>query len=901
MMKTTTLKQKSWIQAVGLGVLALLLTFCLNPTKSYAFDIFNGEGNDGYFLSLTNDAENVRVMPVVIYDSHPKKQTSTSFAEWVDVEVNYADYDYNGKPLPAVEDGETGRTEWVGKVQAYDGDMDDHSKLGWTFPGFAGEKEAKTYNASQTDLNRAMWVSDNLVQEFNGAISFVHQTIQEYGNADLENMSDNQFANMIRLIANAGRSAQNNGRASLNYHGVTFSVTRGVTNNEKVRPPKGISEKSYVTFTLTNSKKDLNGKIISKTFIEYVPKGYRSGQPLYNSLNGTFQNLVEQGGDKDLLNLNWMLIALQSNSNWSANNVTFTNVGDIRDTNKFEQLLADTTSGVIADIRQFLGMYSASDLIMNGGTRGTEAYYNGIMPILWMDSASVLHWISYAVAWMLIIGAIVKLLVQRNIAAINPSERVDMISGIKNLMIVGFALSIYDVAFAGLTELNFLIVDMLSQAGTGIDSFGHAPVTAGLLSSSIIGFVYLCLDAYFNFYYIARALMVAILYAVGPLYVASIAFGEKYRQIFGNYVREMIGNVFVQSFQAILVVFFVGISVFGNLRMIETMVLLFCFIPMTKFFKESVGASSSATDALTGNVLGATGGLVAGAIGSQFMKRNKGGGGKPSESSGGDGGNSIQTKSGSSFGGGANQTIGSMLKVASKSTLKAGVGAGKMMAGAGLAAGGAATGMHGISQLGGYMAGSGLGNVNDARKDVGLSKDGAVTLGKGIYNRGANKRHNIGEVQPGSPKAESVQTQADGSSIQTFNKSDFKEGTGITSMRDLGSEVEFGTSFVDGQGFINGKSNGLAGSNYENKMGDIVDAFKNNNTSKIQSYQRQGIMGMKIDQNSGRVSFTLDKDRTGIGDIENIGDKVRIQHKQPTSSRPNSHAQGHANPFVNIH
>lgn len=999
MVNTTTKVKVSWIQAIGLVFLVLLTTFLMTPSKSYAFDIFNSEGNDGYFLSLTNDPEHVRIVPVAIYDNHPKKQNSKSFIEYQDVEVNYADYDYNKTPLPAVEGGDDGRTGWVKKVKDNVDGLGKHDMLGWTFPGFAGKTDAENYRASQADLDRATWVGDTLVQDFNNAISMVHNAVQEYGDKDIENMNENQFANMIRIIANAARTAQNKGSASFSYHGVTFNVKNGVTNGENIRPPKGVPADAYVTFTLKGHSD------VSKAFIEYVPKGYRKDahgrkdmEPMYDSLNGTFQSIVEEKGDKDLLNLNWMLVALQSNSNWSANNMTFTNIGDITQTSKFEQFITDMASNLLAGLRQMLGLYTSSDLIMNGGTRGTDNYFKGIMPQIWMKSADVLHWISYALSWMLIIGAVVKLLVQRNIAAINPSQRVDMINGIKNLMIVGFALSIYDVAFAGLTEMNYLIVDMLSKSGTGIETFGQAPVSSGMLASVIVGIVFFCLDVYFNFFYIARALMVAILYAVGPLYVASIAFGEKYRQIFGNYCKELIGNIFVQSFQAILVVFFVGISIFGSLRTIETMVLLFCFIPMTKFFKESIGASGSTTDALSGGALSAGAGLASGIVGSALMKnrngKNANGGGKTGS---GEGGLDIQTKSGSSFtttGGGGKPTAKSMIGVGVKSGTKALAGAGMATVGAGLAAGGAATGMHGLSQIGGFLAANGVGKVNTARKDAGISKDGwagqgvkaagqgaakvgasvvkgvgghtlngigaagswasgtiagqkigevgskianskavqgTITAGKdtakgmtNLANKGlewatngeysslnpqksAANRHGIMEGDGvGLPEPTNIQTLADGSSIQTFDKKSFSNSTGITSMRDLdnlNNEMEIGTGYVDGQGFITGaEGNGpsLNGSAYEQKIGNIVNAFKNNDADQIKHYQHQGIMGMNIDRNSGRVSFTVDKDRIGIGEVYNSGDDIHIQRKQPTSQRPRTYAQGNANPFSDM-
>lgn len=960
--------KNAWIKAVGLVLLAFLFVLSMNPEKTHAFNLFNKDGNDGYFLSLTNDPTNVRVVPLTIYDQHHKAQNSKKFKEWVDVEVNYAKYPLN-KDLPGVGGGEEGRTNWVEAVYDQSSSVKKMEKddiLAWTFPGFPGSKEAANYHASQMDLDRSQWVADTLVHDFNSAISMVHGAVQSYGDADLDSMSANQFANMIVKIANAGHKANTNGSSSFSYHGVTFSVTKA--NN--VKPIKGLKKGNYVTIKLTKGKKAIPSNY-ERTLIYSVPKGYRSGQELHSALSGSFKKIVEE--KEDPKNLNWKLIVLQSNSNWSANNITYTNVGAITSMNKLEQYVTDGFSNLLTWLRQLLGVYSASELIMNEGVRGTDAYYKGIMPKIWMDSAAILHWISYAIAWMLIIGAIVKLLVQRNVAAINPSERVDMINGIKNLMIVGFALSIFDVVFAGITEINFMIVNMLANSGVGVSNFATAPVGSGTLASVVINVIFFTLDAYFNFFYIARALMIAILYAIGPLYVASIAFGEKYRQIFGNYVREVVGNVFVQSFQAILVVFFVGISLMGGLRTIETLVLLFSFIPMTRFFKESIGASTTASDAMTSTALGATSGAMAGLISSQFLKnRNKNKQGKDNKAI--EGGADIQTKSASSYQSGERQSAGSMMaygaKRASMTGLKTAGSVGLATLGAGLIAGGAATGMHGASQLGGLAMGGAFNMGSSAAKDVGddaikagaiglkagksVAKGAALNIGEKLVNSAAGEfvsgvggaiagstpvqavkdmknyasimanagvnqltggrlfsanpmlnalhNHNIGEFGEGTPEIEDIQTLDDGSSLQTFDKSTFYNKTGISSMRDIdnnGIEMEIGTTFVDGQGFINGDENGLAHSDYERKMFGMVKAFKEKNQAQMESYQALGINSMKIDKDTGRVSFIVDKERAGIGEVFSSGNRIHVQRKVGYGST-DKYASGHANPFSHI-
>jgi len=881
-------------QKIGMGLLSLIMALSILPVESHAFNLFNSEGNDGYYLSITNDPDNIRVVPVVVYDRHPKKQKMQAFLEYDQTKTPYALFNTNKWKLPGVGSGQTGKTGWledsVWPIYKKNGinpeDVSQDTMLAWTFPGFAGQDIAEGYQASQKDLDQAMWVSDTLVQEFNSAISFVHSAVQKYGNKDLAVMNENQFANMIVLLANAGRDANMNGSSSFKFHGVTFNLTNASKEEASIQKPKGVPPGAYVKITVKGHEKDATG-----LFIEYVEKGYRKGQKLHGTLNGTFQNIVEKRGNADVQYLNWKHIVLQSNSLWSANSITFSNIGRLNEPSKFEQYVTDMFSNTITGLRQLLGLYSTTDLITNGGIRGTDNYYNGIMPMIWMDAASILHWISYALSWMMIIGAIVKLLVQRNIAAINPSERVDMIHGIKNLMIVGFALSVFDLIFAGLTEFNFLLVDLFANASKDLSFFGTEPLGMGMLASIIISLVFFFFDVYFNFFYISRALVIAILYAVGPLYVASIAFGEKYRQIFGNYCRELIGNIFVQTFHAVILVFFTSLSLNGNLRTIEVIILLFCFIPLTRFFKESIGASTSTADTLSGIATAATTGLML--SGMAFSRgRGKANEMKTEGSAGVAEGNDIRMKTARDFDTrfGNWKRAGSALGSAAGNLAKGGA---KTILGAGMAIGGSATGMNGVATAGGFLMGRGASDLNAARHDIHadsrplktMAQKAGQAIDSGLLSKGRlwwNKYTGEHSVLGSGVMPKDVRSLADKSVLEIYDKAQFSNQTGITGFRDLdnaGDELEVSTGFVAGQGFAGGSFRHLHNTDYEARMNEMVDAFRNKDLEAMRAYQDRGITGIKIDKDTNRVSLIMDKKRTNIGNVYHSGENLYIQRK----------------------
>src|SRR5690625_5167249 len=595
--KTST---KLTFKLVVLFLITIVFTTLFKVPEVHGLAIFNRDGNDGYYLSLTNDPARKRIMPLIIYDRHNVNRRSTRFLEWRGVEVNYANFAGSEVNFPAISNSDDAKDDFIewAKDTTSSSSFNRRSPLTWTFPSFAGLTEASDYDATSEDLERATWVSETLIQDFNTAINFVHQASLSHGHG-VEELSPEEFAHLVNKVAESARNAVSNSEeVSLRWNGVTvlFKPTpRGTISNV----PNGIREGAYVTLEIED---DQNIKV---TLVEHVHKGYRRTSnreysPLYYGLPNQFKEIVHSDSEtRDVMYLNWSLAALQSNSNWAGQDLTYETVSTINKTSWAEQTLTSMGQGLMSQLRQILGLFETSDLILNGGQRGSDQYYKGIMPTTWMQSANVLHWVSHVIAWMLVIGAIVKLLVQRNVSAINPSSRVDLINGIKNLMIVGFALSIFGVLFTGIVELNYLLVNTLASTGVGVSNFGVTPPSNGALASVVVGMAFLIMNIYFNFVYISRAFLIAILYAVGPMFVASIAFGEKYRQIFGSYAKELLGNIFVQSFHAILLVFFVGVSLGGSLRVIETLVLMMSFIPLSRFFKEAIGISPTAGDALT--------------------------------------------------------------------------------------------------------------------------------------------------------------------------------------------------------------------------------------------------------------------------------------------------------------
>jgi len=122
--------------------------------------------------------------------------------------------------------------------------------------------------------------------------------------------------------------------------------------------------------------------------------------------------------------------------------------------------------------------------------------------------------------------------------------------------------------------------------------------------------------------------MLALLIATAPIFIVFISFGGKHKQIFFTWFKELIANIFIQSFHAFTLIFF--FSVQSSTRGIEGIVILISLIPLTKFFKSLLlGQSGGMTDSLGGSALGMATGAVGGAMGAVSNKgKSKAGGGQ---------------------------------------------------------------------------------------------------------------------------------------------------------------------------------------------------------------------------------------------------------------------------------
>lgn len=576
MMKTKqnpNLLMKAWVTLMAV----LVLFTAMAPIKASA--------HNAYYLSTTLNVTDSRYEPTILYDREGfgeghrnHRESKFGFVQgykWEEVKLT--------SDLEDLKDG-----KYVTR------DLVKNPYLIFTFPGAQNEDG---YDGSAEDLARAEWISKTMIQSLNDAIGFIVQ----------ETKHKPSKSELIKLGTNLANASVSSGNVT--YNDQVFKVT-GNTKAPKSEQRKGVTPTGYTKIVSPDGD--------TRYFVHKVPKGYitlggdaskaqkKEWSPLASNVPADLKDKVNDGDTKYLT---WRQIVLQAHYYAIEHETYYSTIEDVVNPSKLEQYVTDMGNTFMLSLRSMLGLYSFSELMLNEGDRGGNAFFLGIMPISWMDSATILHWTSMILAWMLMFIAFARLLTLRNLSAINIAKRVDLMDGIKSLIVVGFALSMFNPIFYALANFNFLLVDVMKNTSSVTSSFGTASPGSGLLSVLLINGVYLIVEIYFNFIYIARGIAVAVLYGTGPLFIASLAFGGKYAQMFSNYMRELVGNIYVQTFHALLVAFFASVSAFGGLRLFEQLVVLFAFIPLTKFFREATGIGGGLAD-IGGGAFGAVAGLA---------------------------------------------------------------------------------------------------------------------------------------------------------------------------------------------------------------------------------------------------------------------------------------------------
>jgi hypothetical protein len=476
-------------------------------------------------------------------------------------------------------------------------------------------------NATSADEERAWTIESNLVPGLNSAIYLIN------GNSAPTSMQQ-----LFQLSNELGTAIQNGVGTITGANGTKYTLQIGTapTGTPKVDPSTGIENRDYLKIS-SGGQSDYFVYRMIKGYTVPEQIAYQNGQtekwvsPVYPSnpdiealFNGQSANVDIKAGDATYIT--WNMLMIQAEAAYINNGTTAANSNNITNPTALEQDIVGFFSDMLGSLRNWLELYPLNDIVYNQGVHGTLGWVQGVLPTSWMQTASLFEWVTQLLAWSLLVFAIAKALIQRSISLINPALRASLIEDIQNLLITALLLPFIGPFVSMVMELN---MDLVSWFYTLVPA--NYDITSGIndYSSTIGGIVMQFFNffvlLYLNMVEIMRAITVALLIATAPLFVVSIAFGAKWRHLFATWARELMGNIFLQSFQAFILAFFINIP--ADSRFIVQAAILFAMIPMTEFFRGLIVGQGGAmahvlgTSALSTG-LGMASGLTKGATNS---------------------------------------------------------------------------------------------------------------------------------------------------------------------------------------------------------------------------------------------------------------------------------------------
>lgn len=471
-------------------------------------------------------------------------------------------------------------------IDRYDESSTDGSKeMPFTFPakeigGVFSSKEKN--NATKQDIERAYLIKETLAPGLNDALRI---------------LNGGKPFNSVDALMRMGHKLSRGGQ--IGDYEVTYGKRASYSNkSSKLDKKTGVSSSDYVLIQNTKNPKE------EYEFVYRVPKGY--------SKKGSWDNdLYNPDLTGDAKYITWHMLMYQAHYAYVAKGWTTKNINEINRVGALEEALVDLFQSAFNAIRNLLGLYDTNELIFNEGVRGSALWHYGAIPKSWESNVVTYHWVFQGLAWSLIAFAIIKQLIQKNLSTINPAMRVSLMQSIQNLIIAGFLLaSIFPLVNLFLF-LNAKLVDVFAALVPNFKDLTEVNSYSDALGGIIIQFFYFFVSLYLNALYVIRSVSISLLIAMSPLFVLTLALGPKWSPLFGTWMRELVANIFIQSFHAFILSFFAIVSL--STRGIEALIVYFSMIPLTEFFRQLILGEKGMASRLGMQSLVAGAGMVGGA------------------------------------------------------------------------------------------------------------------------------------------------------------------------------------------------------------------------------------------------------------------------------------------------
>lgn len=569
-------------------IFSLFLAIFIFVPFVFSLDIF---AHNAYYISTTINEADKKVVTEVMYDEVGHYWLGLGSAKEVDHKENKL-FDGNNAAY-----------------QSHMGDTvdKDNPPLFFTFPPKARKRGKDDIEQPiGSDAKRASEIANILVPSLN---KLVYDML--YYNEGLKKFRDTKhFMQYLSEVAGlkqvdrVSESPTNDTDVPLGNNGSSLKV--GSINDAKNK-----DSRKYVILDTKEGK---------KYYIFEAIKGYKT--PILE--DGSPSYLVDSGNQwSDVDTLNIGDIAFQALT-YASKGIYSSNINEVKNPGVLERKVVEFLSSSLISLQSSLGLYTMEELVFSEGDRTPVAgnWVKGAVRTEWMEKGIGFYMIFTAIALSFCGIAFMRLLFKRILSASNPMMQFTFKQAIIEFLSAMIFMGLCLPAINLLLDINYKLAQLfratVPSGVSYITGIGGEVTTIGGLAISFIWFV---ITIILNAQFLIRAIMIAFLIAIAPFAIMSITVQDGKREMFNNWGKELIANIFLQSFQAFVLSFFLNLNNSG--RTMESIIISLSILPLSNFFKSLIMGRSGAGFSIGGamgkagslGMLAGAGALAGGAIG----------------------------------------------------------------------------------------------------------------------------------------------------------------------------------------------------------------------------------------------------------------------------------------------
>lgn len=437
--------------------------------------------------------------------------------------------------------------------------------------------------ATEADETLVYYIPQKLTSELNSAMNFIREngnlegdypSLSKSAASEDKAVDPEAFKNFATAVA-----AANSPVGGCNFVKGGSLVGSGINLEDfKSGPSMGLTQEDIVRITC-------GGK--TAYYIYQLPKGVGAGEYGEKAYAALYPNayLNDYAAKISWDEIEKIASYLQEDKKWTApkNVADVMVVGDSG--NDLTNTLADAIGNFINGLLGMLGVEQLENVIFNRGSRGTEYYY-GIMPRSWYGNLRIFYWISTVIGAFVMTASFLKMIFKKEKSVISPGERYEFMDGILNYIYAFVLLLVFPLLFYILINLNVSLVKIFASMSEGkslAGSLAFGKTISGIILRIILAFITIKI----NIEYIIRSVTVAVCYAMAPVMISSLTFTGRQRSLMTVWLKELVVNIFLQTFNAIMLAFYILVAR-GNGKIFIGMVLAYSFIPLNKWFKNQL-------------------------------------------------------------------------------------------------------------------------------------------------------------------------------------------------------------------------------------------------------------------------------------------------------------------------